>query len=74
MCFVTCDRNIAWWSYANLGSRKLYVNTGQETSSGALPLPAADNGGYAFYFAATTDGTGNWVYWNYGGAISAACP
>jgi fibronectin type 3 domain-containing protein len=74
ICFLTCDKNVAWWTYANPGSRRLYVNTAQVTSSGAMPLPAANNSGYAFYFTATTDGTGNYVYWNYGGATGAACP
>jgi fibronectin type 3 domain-containing protein len=74
ICFLTCDKNIAWWTDANLGSRKLYVNTAQVTTSGAMPLPAANNSGYAFYFTPSTDGTGNYVYWNYGGATGAACP
>ena len=74
VCFLTCDKNVAWWTDANVGSRKLYVNTAQVTSSGAIPLPAANNSGYAFYFTATADGTGNYVYWNYGGATGAACP
>lgn len=74
MCWITCDKNIAWWGYSGLGSRKAYVNTVQQTASGALPLPAAGNSGYAFYFSASTDGTGNWVYWNYGGAVGTACP
>jgi fibronectin type 3 domain-containing protein len=74
VCFITCDSNIAWWGYSGIGSRSLYINTVQQTASGTLPLPPAGNSGYAFYFSGTTDGTGNYVYWIYGGGTGNACP
>jgi hypothetical protein len=74
MCLITCDSNIAWWNYSGIGSRNLYINNVQQTASGTLPLPPAGNSGYAFYFSGTTDGTGNYVYWIYGGGTGNACP
>jgi fibronectin type 3 domain-containing protein len=72
-CIVTCD-DIAWWSDSGLGDRTLYINTVQTGTSGALPLPAQGNGGYAFYFTASNNGSGNYTYWNYGNGTSRACP
>jgi|GEM_PF-3280901 len=72
-CLVTCD-DINWWSDSGLGDRKLYINTVQTDTSGALPLPAKGNSGYAFYFTASSNGTGNYAYWNYGAGTTHTCP
>lgn len=72
-CIVTCD-DIAWWSDSGLGDRTLYINTVQTGTSGVLPLPAQGNSGYAFYFTASNNGSGNFTYWNYGNGTSRACP
>jgi len=52
----------------------LYINTVQTDTSGALPLPAKGNSGYAFYFTASSNGTGNYAYWNYGAGTTHTCP
>jgi fibronectin type 3 domain-containing protein len=73
-CIVTCDNNIGWWSDANLGTRKLYINTVQQAGSGTMPLPAQQNSGYAFYFTPGAAGNGDYAYWNYGAGTGRACP
>jgi hypothetical protein len=73
-CLVTCDNNISWWGDSNFGDRTLYINAVQTNTSGAMPLPAQVNSGYAFYFTASANGSGNYAYWNYGGGTSRACP
>ncbi|MBN2573846.1 MAG: hypothetical protein JXP73_04710 [Deltaproteobacteria bacterium] len=71
-CLVTCD-NVAWWNYSGEGDRTLFVNTSQRDSG--VELPAKVNGGYAFYFNASVNGTGNYTYWNYGHSGSPqSCP
>jgi fibronectin type 3 domain-containing protein len=73
-CIVTCD-DISWWSDANLGDRTLYINTVQTSKSGAMPLPAKANSGYAFYFTAASSGSGgNYAYWNDGVSATHGCP
>lgn len=69
-CLVTCD-DVSWWGFTNKGDRTLYINNVQTNNSGTMPLPAKGNGGYAFYY---TPGSGNFVYWNYGAAVSRGCP
>jgi fibronectin type 3 domain-containing protein len=73
-CLVTCDNNISWWGFSGAGDRTLYINAVQTGTSGAMPLPAQVNSGYAFYFTASANGSGNYTYWNYGGGTSRACP
>ena len=72
-CLVTCD-DVAWWGDSGLGDRALYINTAGPTASGALPLPAKGNSGYAFYFTASANGTGNFTFWNYGASATHTCP
>jgi hypothetical protein len=69
-CIVSCD-DFQWWSDSGLGDRTLYINTVQTSTSGAMPLPAKGNSGYAFYFTA---GSGNYAYWNYGASANHTCP
>jgi titin len=71
-CVVTCDKNIGWWSYANIGSRKVYINNVQQTQNGTIPLPAQSNSGYAFFFSAASDS--NYPYINWGNGTGASCP
>jgi fibronectin type 3 domain-containing protein len=73
-CIVTCDNNIGWWGDSNIGSRTLYINNVQTANSGAMPLPAQQNSGYAFYFTAGSAGNGDYAYWNYGSGTGRACP
>ena len=73
-CLVTCDNNISVWSAASLGDRTLYINAVQTGTNGAMPLPAQVNSGYAFYFTASANGSGNYTYWQYLGGTSRACP
>jgi fibronectin type 3 domain-containing protein len=73
-CIVTCDNNIGWWGDSNIGNRTLYINNVQTTTSGAMPLPAQQNSGYAFYFTAGSAGNGDYAYWNYGSGTGRACP
>jgi fibronectin type 3 domain-containing protein len=72
-CIVTCDNNIGWWGDSNAGTRTLYVNNVQ-SANGAMPLPAQQNSGYAFYFTAGSAGNGDYAYWNYGSGTGRACP
>lgn len=72
-CLVTCD-DVQWWSYSGLGDRTLYINNVQTTTVGALPLPAKSNGGYAFYFTASANGSGNYAYFPYGASAIHTCP
>jgi fibronectin type 3 domain-containing protein len=73
-CIVTCDNNIGWWGDSSVGSRTLYINNVQTANSGAMPLPAQQNSGYAFYFTAGSAGNGDYAYWNYGSGTGRACP
>jgi len=73
-CVVTCDNNIGWWGFTQLGDRTLYINTVQTNTSGAMPLPPQVNSGYAFYFTASANGSGNYTFWNHGSALGRACP
>jgi fibronectin type 3 domain-containing protein len=72
-CLVTCD-DVQWWGFSNGGDRTLYINTAQTGTSGAMPLPPKGNSGYAFYFTASANGSGNYTYWNYGSSANHGCP
>ena len=73
-CLVTCDNNIGWWTDANLGIRKLYINTiQQQTNSGAPPFPAQQNSGYAFYFTPGATGNGDYADLHYGNGAARSC-
>jgi len=72
-CLVTCD-DVSWWGTSNKGDRTLYINNVQTSTSGAMPMPAKGNGGYAFYYTPSSNGSGNYVYWNYGSAGNHSCP
>ena len=75
-CIVTCDvlNPSGWWNLTSINNRTLYINgfTGTGYHPGNMPLPAAQNSGWAFY---VTSGDSSQPYFNYGSVVSAhTCP